>query len=123
MPNTDKTDLQHIEALVHAARDRRASDVRVLDLRDVSSSLDYFLICTASAGLQLNAVHQSIREAAQEVGLSAPSVEGPSDRWLLLSFGSIVVHIMTQEAREYYDLEGLWSDADEIDIPEKIPAN
>ncbi len=101
-----------LRAIVDAAVERRAEDVRVLDLTQVSSTLDYFVICTATAGLQLNAVQQNIREKAREVGLPVPSVEGPSDRWLLLSFGgTIVVHIMTREARDYYDLEGLWSDA------------
>ncbi|MDO4262920.1 MAG: ribosome silencing factor [Deinococcus sp.] len=113
-------DLQQLQALVDAARERRAENVRVLDLTDVSTSLDYFIICTATAGLQLNAVQQNIRDRAGEVGLPAPSVEGPSERWLLLSFGAITVHIMTKEAREYYDLEGLWSDATDIDFPETV---
>lgn len=111
--------MNHLQTIVNAARERRAEDIRVLDLTNVSSSLDYFVICTATAGLQLNAIHENIREKALEAGLNRPSVEGPSDRWLLLSFGSIVVHIMTKEAREYYDLEGLWNDAEVIDFPEE----
>ncbi|MDV6374631.1 ribosome silencing factor [Deinococcus sp. ZS9-10] len=104
---------------MEATRERRAEDVRVLDLSDVSSTLEYFVICTATAGLQLNAIQENVRIKAMEAGLARPSVEGPSERWLLLSFsGSIVVHIMTKEAREYYDLEGLWSDARALDFPE-----
>lgn len=114
-----EADQRQLRAIVDAARERRAEDVRVLDLSDVSSTLEYFVICTATAGLQLNAVQENIRIKAMEAGLSRPSVEGPSERWLLLSFsGSIVVHIMTKEAREYYDLEGLWSDARTLDFPE-----
>ncbi|AFZ66961.1 ribosome silencing factor [Deinococcus peraridilitoris] len=107
-----------LRAVVQAARERRAEDVTVLDLTHISSTLDYFVICTATAGLQLNAVQQNIREKSREVGLPQPSVEGPSERWLLLSFGSIVVHIMTREAREYYDLEGLWNDARLLEFPD-----
>ncbi|THF86631.1 ribosome silencing factor [Deinococcus sp. KSM4-11] len=108
-----------LRAIVDAARERRAEDVVVLDLTDVSSTLDYFVICTATAGLQLNAVQENIRQKAMEAGLPRPSVEGPSERWLLLAFGgSVVVHIMTKDAREYYDLEGLWSDARLLDFPE-----
>ncbi|WP_309571308.1 ribosome silencing factor [Deinococcus sp.] len=108
-----------LRAIVDAARERRAEDVIVLDLTDVSSTLDYFVICTATAGLQLNAVQENIRVKAMEAGLPRPSVEGPSERWLLLAFGgSVVVHIMTKDAREYYDLEGLWSDARTLDFPE-----
>ena len=112
------TDLEQLRAIVDAARERRAEDVAVLDLTGVSSTLDYFVICTATAGLQLNAVQQNIRDKARVVGLPAPSVEGPSERWLLLSFGAIIVHIMTKEARAYYDLEGLWNDARPIEFPE-----
>ena len=117
--NPDREMQTQLRAIVDAARERRAEDVVVLDLTDVSSTLEYFVICSATAGLQLNAVQENIREKAQEVGLPRPSVEGPSERWLLLSFGgSIVVHIMTKDAREYYDLEGLWSDARQLDFPE-----
>ncbi len=117
----NQTETQQLRAIVDAARERRAEDVAVLDLTAVSSTLDYFVICTATAGLQLNAVQQNIRDKAREVGLPPPSVEGPSERWLLLSFGAIIVHIMTVEARAYYDLEGLWNDARPIEFPETPP--
>lgn len=111
--------LAQLRAIVDAARERRAEDVVVLDLTEVSSTLEYFVICTATAGLQLNAIRENIREKAMAAGLGRPTVEGPSDRWLLLAFGaSIVVHIMTKDAREYYDLEGLWSDAAPLSFPE-----
>ena len=101
-----------IAAIVNAAVERRADDVTVLDLSSVSTTLDFFVIATATAGLQLNAVQENIKQKAMEAGLPRPTVEGPSERWLLMAFGgSIVVHLMTREAREYYDLEGLWSDA------------
>lgn len=115
----EKETQKQLRAIVDAARERRAEDVVVLDLTEVSSSLEYFVLCTATAGLQLNAVHENIREKAQEAGLQRPTVEGPSERWLLLSFGGgIVVHIMTKDAREHYDLEGLWSDAHKLEFPE-----
>lgn len=117
--NTDQAVKNQLRAIVDAARERRAEKVVVLDLTDVSSTLEYFVICSATAGLQLNAVQENIREKAQAAGLPRPSVEGPSERWLLLAFGGgIVVHIMTKDAREYYDLEGLWSDARELEFPE-----
>lgn len=108
----DTTTHAQLSAIVGAAVERRADDVRVLDLSSVSTTLDFFVIATATAGLQLNAVQENIKQKAMEAGLPRPTVEGPSERWLLMAFGgSIVVHLMTREAREYYDLEGLWSDA------------
>ncbi|GGJ37755.1 ribosome silencing factor [Deinococcus roseus] len=105
-----------IKLIVDAAQDKRAEDVVVLDLQDVSSTLDYFIICTASAGLQINAVQNSIREATKEHGIQAVGIEGPSDRWILINFGTVIVHVMTKEARDYYDLEGLWSDARHVAV-------
>ena len=108
----DATTHAQLAAIVDAAIERRADDVTVLDLSNVSTTLDFFVIATATAGLQLNAVQENVKQKAMEAGLPRPTVEGPSERWLLLAFGgSIVVHLMTREAREYYDLEGLWSDA------------
>ncbi len=113
----DATIHRQLAAIVDAAVERRADDVKVLDLSSVSTTLDFFVIATATAGLQLNAVQENIRQKAMEAGLPRPTIEGPSERWLLLAFGgSIVVHLMTREAREYYDLEGLWSDARVVDF-------
>jgi ribosome-associated protein len=106
------TDLEMLKLIVDAAEDRRAENVVALDLSKVSSSLEYFVICTATAGLQINAVVSNVRGKMAEAGLKIRGVEGPSDRWTLMNFGSTVVHVMTQEAREYYDLEGLWNDAE-----------
>ena len=122
MTQTHKIDAgthAQIAAIVNAAVERRADDVTVLDLSSVSTTLDFFVIATATAGLQLNAVQENIRQKAMEAGLPRPTVEGPSERWLLMAFGgSIVVHLMTREAREYYDLEGLWSDARVVSFAE-----
>ncbi|MGY2893291.1 ribosome silencing factor [Deinococcus sp. UYEF24] len=108
----DDTTHAQLTAIFDAAVERRADDVTVLDLSSVSTTLDFFVIATATAGLQLNAVQENIKQKAMAAGLPRPTVEGPSERWLLMAFGgSIVVHLMTREAREYYDLEGLWSDA------------
>ena len=110
------TDLQMLKLIVDAAEDRRAENVVALNLSEVSSSLEYFVICTATAGLQINAVVSNVRGKMAEAGLKIRGVEGPSDRWTLMNFGSTVVHVMTQEAREYYDLEGLWNDAEVVKL-------
>ena len=105
-----------IKIIVRAAYERRADDIWVLDLREVSSTLDYFVICTGTAGLQISAIVYNIKEKTAEMGIKVSGIEGPSDRWMLLQYGTIVVHVMTKEAREYYDLEGLWNDAKRINI-------
>ncbi len=110
------TDLEMLKLIVDAAEERRAEDVVALDLSNVSTSLEFFVICTASAGLQVSAVVQNVRAKMAEMGIKIRGVEGPSDRWTLMNFGSTVVHVMTKEAREYYDLEGLWNDAEVVKL-------
>lgn len=107
---------QQIRLTAQAIQERKAEDLVILDLGEVSSSLDYFVICTASAGLQINAVAERVRELLKEHGVMPQSIEGPSLRWILMNYGTIVVHIMTKEARDYYDLEGLWSDAKAVTL-------
>ena len=110
------TDLEMLKRIVDAAEERRAENVVTLDLSNVSSSLEFFVICSATAGLQINAVVQNVRSKMAEAGIKIQGVEGPSDRWTLMNFGSTVVHVMTKEAREYYDLEGLWNDAEVLKL-------
>jgi ribosome-associated protein len=101
--------------IIHAAlEDKKALDVVAMDLTGVSTTLDYFVIATATSQPQLQALERNVLEKMRESGIRAASVEGPSPRWILLNFGAIIVHLMTPETREFYDLEGLWADAARI---------
>lgn len=108
-----------VQLIVDALDDKRAIDVRVLDLRQVSSSLDYFVIATGESSLQLKALEESVRERMKAGKYRPNGVEGPSERWVLLDYGAVVVHLMSPEARDFYDLEGLWADASVLDIAPK----
>lgn len=105
-----------LQLIVDTLDDRRARDINVLNLHDVSDSLHYFVIATGESTLQLKALEESLRETLKENGELPRGVEGPSDRWILLDYGFISVHLMSREAREFYDLEGLWADAEKMDI-------
>ena len=97
--------------VVAALDDKRAKDIVVLDLTKVSDSLDYFVLATAESTLQLRALQESVKERLKRGGAQPRGIEGPSERWVLIDYGSVVVHLMSPEAREFYDLEGLWIDA------------
>jgi len=101
-----------IQAIVDALDDKRAKDIAVLDLTGVSDSLDWFVIATGESQLQLQALESGVVERLKSDGRRPRGVEGPSQRWLLIDYGDMVVHLMSPEAREFYDLEGLWADAD-----------
>ena len=114
---TDPADTpQEIQLIVDALDDRRAKDILVLDLTPVSESLSYFVIATGESSLQLGAMEDTVRGRLKENGFVAGAVEGPSQRWVLLDYGPVVVHLMSPEAREFYDLEGLWADARPLEV-------
>ncbi len=105
-----------VQLIIDALDDKRAKDVTVLDLREVSTSLDFFIIATGESSLQLKALEESVRERMKADKVLPDGVEGPSDRWVLLDYGTVVVHLMSPEARDFYDLEGLWADATTLEV-------
>ncbi len=112
-----------MQLIVDALDDRRAKDITVLNLRDVSETLDFFIVATGESSVQLRAMEERVRERLKETGIHPKGVEGPSTRWTLIDYGFIVVHVMSPEAREFYDLEGLWADADMLTVtPSPLPS-
>ena len=104
-----------------AALDRKAADLKVLDLQGVTHLADYFLVCHGSNPRQVQAIADAVEERLRKNGVRPLHVEG-RDRalWVLLDFGVLVVHVFQEESREFYGLEKLWSDAD--DVTESITA-
>lgn len=95
-----------------AISERFGSNIVLLDMQQVSLLADYFVLCTAGSTPQVRAIQEEVREQATKAGGRCSHVEGePESGWVLLDYGSVVVHIFDQELRTYYDLEGLWSKA------------
>ncbi len=95
------------------ASDRKAIDIRVIDLRGIVSYTDFFVICGGNTERQAKAIQDAVyRELKDAEGLLPRRVEGEREaRWILLDYLDCVVHIFTPEAREYYRLEQLWGEA------------
>ncbi len=95
------------------ASDKQATDVVMLSLRDVSLIADYFVICSGGSDRQIKAIADQIMETlAKEDRLKPRQKEGqPDSGWVLLDYGSVIVHIFSPEAREFYRLEKVWSQA------------
>ena len=102
-------------AAARAASDKQASRIVVLDVREVIVITDYFVICTASSARQIRTVIDEIERVTREMGLKPMRREGESEAgWWLLDYFDVVVHVFSEEDREYYDLERLWRDAPEV---------
>lgn len=112
-----------MQLIVDALDDRRAKDIAVLDLQTASETLDYFIVATGESSVQLKAMEDRVRERLKEAGVNPKGIEGPSTRWILLDYGFVVVHVMSPEARDFYDLEGLWADAERLNVvPSPLPS-
>lgn len=108
--------LPELQLIVDALDDKRAKDVRVLDLAPLSPTVDAFVIATGESIPQIQALEEAVRDRMKASGHLPRGVESPSSRWVLMDYGGVVVHVMSEEAREFYDLEGLWADAERIEV-------
>lgn len=98
-----------------AADDKQARDIRVLDLRNVTSFADNFVICSGANSRQTQAISDEILQRLKAQGELPTSIEGYDNAdWILMDYGDYLVHIFSPAAREYYDLERLWRDARDV---------
>lgn len=104
---------------VRAAESKKAQNLRLLDLRGVTSFADYFLICSGSNQRQNQAIWDEIAKQLKESAGERPnSVEGYEGAdWILGDYGDLVIHVFAEKAREYYDLERLWRHAKDVPLP------
>jgi ribosome-associated protein len=104
--------LELARRIVDLAADKKAADIVLLEVRSLTTLTDYFVICSGGSERQLRGIADGIVEGVKEGGVLPIGREGgPTDHWLLLDFGSVVVHVMANPEREYYALEKLWSEA------------
>ena len=103
-------------AAARAASDKQASRIVVLDVHEPIVITDYFVICTASSIRQIRTVTDEIERVTREMGVKPFRREGEAEAgWWLLDYFDVVVHVFSEEDRDYYDLERLWRDAPEVD--------
>lgn len=104
-------------AMARAGLDRKAEDVVVLDVRGLTSYADYFVLLTGNSDRQVEAIADAVQEKLRAEGQRPLGVEGQgSGRWVLLDYGDVVAHVLYREAREFYDLDGLWADAARVAV-------
>lgn len=95
--------------------------MRVLDLREITSFTDYFVICSVSNPRQAHAVCDEIEKGLKASGELPVSIEGyDAAEWILMDYGDFLVHIFSESARDYYDLERLWRHAKHVDLEESL---
>lgn len=106
-----------VRAAVEAAQEKQAADVVLLDLGGLGAFTDHFLICTGFSARQVEAICDEVEKRLEQIGGRLLHREGKvASDWMLLDFGALIVHVFTERARRFYDLERLWRAAERIEF-------
>ena len=113
---------EEVKLALHSASEKKAFDLRALDLREIASFTEFFIIASGSNQRQVQAITDEIEEQLKKQLKSKPiRTEGYSSaEWILMDYGDFIVHIFEKNAREFYDLERLWRDARRFELPPEI---
>jgi ribosome-associated protein len=103
------TPLEVARTIVNTLEDRKGENILLMDIAQISSFADFFIICNGTSDRMLNSLADAVRESAKEQYRIIASIEGePNDGWLVVDLGDVVVHLFSPEQRDYYGLEELW---------------
>lgn len=112
---------ERVELALHAASEKKAIDPVVLDLHEIASFTDYFVIFSGANERQVQAISDEVYEQLKKAGSPAARVEGyKTAEWILLDYGDFVVHVFEQKARKFYDLERLWRESKRLSLPAEL---
>jgi ribosome-associated protein len=113
-----------IDPYLTAAYERKAQDVVALNVRELTSLADVFIICSGSSSRQATAIAESIEVGLKEQGIKPLSVEGRKEgQWVLLDYGHVIYHVFYEPVRQVFDLEGLWIEAERIETDDLAPSS
>ena len=108
-----------VKIAYHALDEKKAEDIKIINLEGISVLADYFIIANGTNSSQVQALVDNVEEELHKAGYSLKQREGYSNgNWVLLDFGDVIVHIFDRENRLFYDLERIWRDGKEIDFDE-----
>lgn len=113
---------EEVKLALHCASEKKAFDLVALDLREIASFTEFFIIASGANQRQAQAIADEIQEQLKrQLKSKAVRIEGYSSaEWILIDYGDFIVHIFEQKAREFYDLQRLWRDAKKVELPEEF---
>lgn len=110
------TELELAREIVKVLDKKKAIDIKAIEITELSIVADYFIIASGTSNTHVKALADEVEYEMSQRGVEPSHIEGRATGWILLDYGSVVVHVFTGESREYYNLERLWSDAATLDI-------
>lgn len=120
----EEQDVEKLMLAAEAAATRKALQMTAIDIRKIASFAEFFLVCSGTSTRQVQAIADEVMDRLKKDRSSRPlHIEGyEAGTWILLDYGDLIVHVFTEEAREFYQLERLWRDADRVALPEVMTA-
>lgn len=113
------TSVEYCKIAVAALEDRKAEDVKIIDIQEISPIADFFIIANGTNQNQIQAMRDAVDESLYRAGLKVKQIEGnQNSTWILMDYGDIIVHIFSKEDRLFYDLERIWRDGKPVDLKE-----
>ncbi len=118
------TSLEQARKIVQVMDSKKAKDIRLIKIEGISSLGDYFVVASASNTTQVKAIADEVEDEMTKLGLEPNRVEGrQSAQWIMMDYYDVMVHVFLDEARNFYNLERLWSDAPQLDISDLLTQN
>lgn len=118
------TSLEQARKIVQVMDSKKAKDIRLIKIEGISSLGDYFVVASVSNTTQVKAIADEVEDEMTKLGLEPNRVEGrQSAQWILMDYYDVMVHVFLDEARSFYNLERLWSDAPQLDISDLLTQN
>lgn len=118
------TSLEQARKIVQVMDSKKAKDIRLIKIEGISSLGDYFVVASASNTTQVKAIADEVEDEMTKLGLEPNRVGGrQSAQWILMDYYDVMVHVFLDEARSFYNLERLWSDAPQLDISDLLTQN
>jgi ribosome-associated protein len=113
------TALEIAKQAVKILDSKKAEEIKLIKIADISVLADYFVIATGTSSTHVNSLADEVEFKLEELGIQVRHKEGyHSNSWILLDYGNVVVHVFTPESRSFYDLDRLWRDGENIEISE-----
>ena len=114
------TPLEKAKAIVKILDEKKAEDITVIETQELTVMSDYFVIASGTSNTHVRSLAEDVEFMMSQQGVEVDHIEGRATGWILLDYGSVLVHVFQPESREYYNLERLWGDAAKVDISDIV---
>ena len=119
-PETNPITNTIIETAVKTLDEKKAQDIRLIRVRDLTIISDYFLIASGTSSTQVKSLADELEERLGQLGIQPHHIEGKASGWILLDYNTVTIHVFHAQQREFYSLERLWSDGEDVDLSDYI---